>query len=261
MAELANRIDLENEFARKLARLNARHRKQLLAYLGNPPNTANVPDSFWQQVKQDVSAEIAALLLLVIGASSRQHGAFQSDAIAQRLSGGMAAESAESIVSTGRGRLQTASTRWSQTQQEGGIVTPQDVADTATSIFGPSRVEQISISEVSRGQEAGAAAGIEASLGGDGDALGGITGDGKLPPGAVIVRVWSHSQVRPAFHAGANYQPCPICTPLLDQPEEVWKARYPAGPPGHPRCDCYLRYRLVLPDGKTHELGTGGGTQ
>lgn len=31
---------------------------------------------------------------------------------------------------------------------------------------------------------------------------------------------------------------CQICGPLNGQPEEVWFARFPDGPPAHPRCRC-----------------------
>ena len=37
---------------------------------------------------------------------------------------------------------------------------------------------------------------------------------------------------------------CPICFPLHEKSEEVWLARFPFGPPAHPRCRCYKDYRI-----------------
>lgn len=43
---------------------------------------------------------------------------------------------------------------------------------------------------------------------------------------------------------------CPICKPLNNVREEPgntsnWTEKFPSGPPAHPRCRCFLRWRLV----------------
>lgn len=38
---------------------------------------------------------------------------------------------------------------------------------------------------------------------------------------------------------------CPVCAPLHDQPESVWRPRFPNGPSAHVRCRCWLRWELV----------------
>jgi hypothetical protein len=35
---------------------------------------------------------------------------------------------------------------------------------------------------------------------------------------------------------------CAICSPLHRKPENVWRATFPGGPPGHVNCRCYLTY-------------------
>ena len=42
---------------------------------------------------------------------------------------------------------------------------------------------------------------------------------------------------------------CPVCSPLHNQPESVWAAKFPAGPPAHPRCRCELSHRQVVDAG------------
>jgi len=36
---------------------------------------------------------------------------------------------------------------------------------------------------------------------------------------------------------------CPVCRPLHNQNETVWRQTSPGGPPAHPRCRCWLKYR------------------
>jgi hypothetical protein len=38
---------------------------------------------------------------------------------------------------------------------------------------------------------------------------------------------------------------CPICGPLHDQPEEVWRAQFPGGPPAHVNCRCSTELEVV----------------
>ena len=37
---------------------------------------------------------------------------------------------------------------------------------------------------------------------------------------------------------------CPVCGPLHNQPESVWRVKFPNGPPAHPRCRCDLQARF-----------------
>lgn len=37
---------------------------------------------------------------------------------------------------------------------------------------------------------------------------------------------------------------CPICGALHEKGEDVWGAKFPSGPPAHPRCRCRLRAKM-----------------
>ncbi len=39
---------------------------------------------------------------------------------------------------------------------------------------------------------------------------------------------------------------CAICSPLDGQEARVWAGRFPAGPPAHPNCRCYVTYGGLL---------------
>src|SRR5574343_402387 len=67
--EIPNRTDYDAAFARKLSRLNARQRRELITLLGHPPNIANVPPSFWEKVRKENENELAAALLLLFAES------------------------------------------------------------------------------------------------------------------------------------------------------------------------------------------------
>lgn len=38
---------------------------------------------------------------------------------------------------------------------------------------------------------------------------------------------------------------CPVCGPLNNKRERVWRQQFPGGPPAHPNCRCFLTLRRV----------------
>ncbi len=38
---------------------------------------------------------------------------------------------------------------------------------------------------------------------------------------------------------------CPVCSELHGHRAEVWQSQFPSGPPAHPRCRCYLVWRVA----------------
>ena len=86
--------------------------------------------------------------------------------------------------------------------------------------FGPVRAEMIAVTEVTRAYSA-ATNTYQALLG---------------EMGAKFMRIWNTS---------ADDKVCPLCAPLNNKPESVWKRDYPSGPPGHPGCRCGLSLEYV----------------
>lgn len=69
--QLPNRDQLESSFAARFARLNGKLRHRLEDYLGSPPDIARVPQSFWQEVEDEMNRELAIVLLLIWSQSAR----------------------------------------------------------------------------------------------------------------------------------------------------------------------------------------------
>lgn len=88
-------------------------------------------------------------------------------------------------------------------------------------IFGRPRAEGIAVTEttsaITRG-EAEVAAQIEST-----------TGD----------------RLDPFWRTERDASVCPTCKPLDRQPFEVYGQQFPAGPPAHPHCRCYLEYKRL----------------
>jgi len=62
MPDVVNRSALEAELAKRFSKLSARHRKELLKLLGNPPNYGNVPNSFWKKVISQLNGSFIPVL-------------------------------------------------------------------------------------------------------------------------------------------------------------------------------------------------------
>lgn len=228
MAELANRSSLESDFARRMSRLSAEHKRELVALLGSPPDQRNVPDDFWRRVEDDDRAELLSLLLLIWLVSAEYHAALGGGDVDQlrpaltaagtAWAGAQAASLASGMAANSRDILGLASQRWGDTVRAGGTVMRAEVQDTAVSIFGPSRAEGVAVTETTNAQTAGAAAGIEATVGLSPDDLWWTAQDDLV---------------------------CIICGPLHGTPRSEWSAYFPTGPAAHPRCRCVLIHANV----------------
>lgn len=218
--ELPNRDQLEASFAARVSRLTTKHRQQLLTLLGNPPDPANVPESFWSEAEDDMKRELAIILLLIFSASAARHGMAADASAAQANSFAL---QRSSLVAAGyraksREQFQTTSQRWTETTTRGGTVTRQQVADDVTSIFGPTRAEGIATTETTVAQSAGGEIAVAGTF------------------GLSALDTW--------FTRDDN-RVCPICAPLHEVNRDVWAVKFPNGPPAHPRCRCWILYANV----------------
>ena len=237
MAELHNRDELEAEFASKLARVFARHRRELLVQLGDPPRAENVLPEFWTRVQRETEDETFALLLLIFSASMIQHGA-AADEVTDITSRGWAAQRAHELsvelTKTSREWVQDNSDKWravtdmavaavviaTTTPIEGLPVRPAvpsvapptktQIREDLQDVFGPKRVEVIAVNETTTARHRGSETAVRATVGLSENDIWWTEDDDNV---------------------------CPICTPLHQTLRSVWSMMFPSGPPSpHARC-------------------------
>jgi hypothetical protein len=97
-------------------------------------------------------------------------------------------------------------------------MTREQIAKLLETAFSPARAESISITELTRAYSA-ATEDVRERL---------------LQAGVVMIEFWITRN---------DELVCPICGPLHEQPESVWKFEFPTGPPAHPRCRGRLELR------------------
>lgn len=118
----------------------------------------------------------------------------------------------------------------------GNEMTIGDLVDALAPAFGEARAESIAVTEVTRA----AAAGM------------GAFKDEAEKLGVRLERV-----------NNTNYDDlvCPICEPLNGAPESEWED--PQGPPWHPRCRCFITFKVVSrpAPGQAEENGGEGGEE
>jgi hypothetical protein len=272
MAELANRMELESDVARRLAKLSGRHRRELMELLGNPPNPANIPIGFWKKVETEKKAEMTSILVLLFMASAEQHAdlllpadlrpAVQEGIQARAATWGVqrgatfasqyaanSAKSLESAVARLRGGVPDFVIGTVPIYRHPGLSFPgqlvtgdfksqptlNQISDELTKIFGPIRDSGIAATEVT----GAATAGVQG--------IRDIAGD----LGVKTTVTWFTER---------DGRVCPICRPLHGQFMSHWEGtlisadappwaidsiRANGGPPAHPNCRCYLETKVV----------------
>lgn len=254
MAELANRMDLEADFAKQLARLSSRHRRELIDLLGSPPDPANVPAEFWKRVEEEHKATVINILLLLFMAAGEQHidlllspdlRAIAVDGLRDRgvefansrgptLSGQYVARSQELLAKM--------PARWYGPDFQvrrafGDLKAPgsEQVLSGAIEIFGPNRDSMIAATETTG-----------AATAGTNGAIGQARGFGV--------------DVSVTWFTEKDSRVCPICRPLHGLGMGDWEAALSAagvppaafdaisansGPPIHANCRCWLETKVV----------------
>jgi hypothetical protein len=228
--ELANRMEVEAAFARKLQRLSATHRAQLRDIAGWPPDPSRVPDSFWQAVEADVREQSIAVLLLLFLASSDQHsisatGERKRDAVidAQGLAyaTNRAGEIARGYSDSGReafnvtARKAAERARQRSEQGERNLLTKTEWERDLTIVWPPSQAARTAASETTDARTAGGESGVRNTVGISAEDLWITEDDARV---------------------------CPICSPLHERPRSEWSAKFPRGPKAHENCRCFIQY-------------------
>ena len=252
MAELTNRMEREAEFAKGLARVSSRHRKELIRLMGEPPDPSKVPESFWRMVEDEQKAQLAVFLLLLMQDSSEQHlglllpgdlNAVASESLPDRAAvwaNARASRVATDYVTNSRAQLERLQRRWYGADLHvGGIRIDrkpppvEQVQSGALEIFGPVRDARIATSETTI-----------AATAGTNDAIGQAT-----DIGFVVTVTW---------YCELDGRECPFCGALHRQRMKDWESvliaadapervidevRANGGPTAHAGCRCWLEVR------------------
>lgn len=234
--ELPNRAQHEADFARRLSRLSSRHRQELVRLLGNPPDPARVPDSFWAKVQREQEEELLLMLLLIFMASGEFHGLDAADArtLGGEWASGRAGSVSADYVVTSRDRLTTIAGEWKGRQEtvardrgfpQGAPSVPLpavEIEGDVLDVFGPERDSKIATTETTQAQTAGSETATAEN--------------GTQSPDDQ----WTTHPEQ------TKSGPCPVCAPLNGTPRSYWERFFPGGPPVHPHCACTIQYMALV---------------
>lgn len=263
--ELSNRNTLEEQFAGALAELTQTQRTRLRELMGTPPDPRRVPESFWQEIRDDTQRRIAAIAYLLFIAAAEEHSqeygtrttatAFDVDAaaFAQQQSQVMA----NGYVNASRERFDSFANAVNQQQATG--VLPADSTKAGTAIAEPVDAptlpdsdrfnfndEQELADEIADVLQNKSAERIATTLTTDAQTQGGNAGvkaawndPHSTIHGMLLTKIWTnHPEL-------TRSGPCQRCEDLNGQPEERWgsiDAAASSGPPLHDYCACTTNY-------------------
>ena len=234
MANVVNRDSLEAELAKKFSKLSARHRKELMTLLGNPPNYANVPQSFWQKVVSELNGSFVPMLADVY----MEQAEFLLTSVPIGVDLGLINQQAVQWAQQHAGALVRGITNTTQKLVRDAVgnffeqsMTLGDLGNMIGRAFGPIRAEMIAVTEVTR-------AASEAEV---------IVGEGLHDEGVDMIAIWKTRN---------DEAVCPICGPLNNKKaagyrgkrRPYWINPVSGGelepPPAHPRCRCSMAWEL-----------------
>ena len=206
--DFPNRLQLERSVTLALARASARHRRELLGYLGDPPDARRVPEDFWRRVEEDQQTVLVAWLAWLFAANAVRHGGDATQALAQgqQWAAARAGDVARVYTVTSRDRTGNAA------DGAGATEVRRRVLD---GVFGPTRDAGIGTTETTKASSSGAEWAIHAT---------GREAEGDR------------------WRTERDASVCPVCRPLHGTPRSVWSREFEFGPPAHPNCRCDIVY-------------------
>lgn len=232
MADIPNREELEAELARVLSSALSRQLKELMTYLGDPPDLRNVPARMWEEHKTELNKAVRPFLEKVYLAQGQTflEGAgvggvdwALANTAASDWARGYSFELVKGIVDGTTGAVDAKLQGLLRDTIAEGIdtgISRREVADLLAPIFGPVRAEMIAVTETTRAAAQGEA-GIVAGL---------------AENGIRMTAYWNTVE---------DEAVCPICEPRDGRAQEDgWEDL----PPAHPRCRCFVTHKVTKED-------------
>jgi hypothetical protein len=221
--DIPNRAALERELAREIGKVQAAQVGKLLELMGDPPNMANVPQSFWDEAGEALRQTLSRFLTrtylqrasqimqqTTIGvdwALINERAASWSSRYSFDLVGG--------INDTSRELLQSSIDRYFRDS-----LTREELEAGIRGAFGDVRAEMIAVTEITRAASAG-----------EHELADQIMQDN---PSLEMVAIWQTNE---------DELVCEICGPNNDKRRgEGWQD----DPPAHPRCRCWLNHDMRI---------------
>lgn len=218
MPDLTNRSDYENRMASELAKFGRVEMAALAAELGQPPSAMRVPDSWWESHRERLAGVLAAVFVDVYLDAARTLQAEQpGDATDWALITAEAADWSREQAGKLAGDL-TTNTRTALTSLLllAGTVTADDFERRVRGLFGPTRAATIAITETTRAVSAAERRTMK-----------------------LIALALAVAAPVAIHHTAADERVCPYCWPRNDRP--ITDGIFP---PLHPRCRCWVEWRL-----------------
>lgn len=223
---MKSRQEAERRLAKAIQQKFGGKAAEAVRLLGNPPDIANIPDSFWAEMGADLRSALEPELAAIAGESG---SALKQMALAKakkqlvKVDWKQANQAASSwakdysfdlvkqLNANSQAALQTAVSGYYQDSQ-----TLDQLAAGIEDIFGPYRSAMIAITETTR-----------ASVEGD---------------KAVAAEIEAASSIRMTsiFHTEVDETVCEECGPM--DGKEVDESDYP---PLHPNCRCYITWEMA----------------
>jgi hypothetical protein len=235
MAEIENRMELEEEFYLRMLSLWEQQRANLRDLISFPPSIEFVTNDFWAESESENYEELLYWLAFIFFRSAMQHGELlgvdeqQARVQAEMYARQRAFTSSTSITRHSQKLLLRAGEDW----REGKNQTQAYLNERLEMIFGDSRLSRVSATETTDPSSAGAEWALEIT--------GNISGDDT-------------------WYTAADERVCPYCGPLHRQPRSMWQRIYetqilpvfpqgsaygdPRRTPAHVECRCFILYNV-----------------
>ena len=224
MPDIPNRDALEAQLARKLSGLSRRQMGELLEHLGDPPNIANVPASFWKESGEELAKVVTPFSERVyLEAAERMLETVPIGvdwSLVNQAASSWARQYAFDLV----GGINS-TTRQAVGQAVGNYfsqgLTMGDLTNRLGRIYSPIRADMIATTEVTRAAAEGERATVSEIE----------------KEGIKMVEVWQTNN---------DELVCPICGPKHGKKIGTNWTRND-GPPAHPRCRCWINHEFEKP--------------
>jgi hypothetical protein len=198
-------------------------RERLATLLGSSPSLDNVPASYWDHLRSDLRGPLITKLIDIYlsGANTQadefDHTPDPSDLYANALV--WASNHVDGILDKFIARSQemavAAVAQFQKDNDEAAMLAALVL------MLGDTRAESIAITELTSANTAGE----------------------RRAAADYAARHQIH--VEATWHTEEDSKVCPVCRPLDGTTDDVWRQKMPNGPPGHPRCRCWLTWAVI----------------
>lgn len=208
--ELPDRDERDDDAGLLLSLLLSMLRLELLGFIDD-----EIPEEFWQRVRDETESNLTLILLGVFLASARFHGATSETILAEavRFAQANAGNAAGSFTETSRERIEKILAEWESRRANGETIPETEIAERTQSVFGDARAELLGVTAVTVAQ----------------------TGGGEYAMNQNSGDTWV---------AVGDERTCPTCGGLDGTTRAEWGKSYPSGPPAHPVCRCFISYAV-----------------